>query len=208
MAERGPVAELFAPLLPDDARFAVRAIEGEAPALFPEEEIAVRAAHERRRRPFAFGRACAREALGIAVAIPVGHGGGPVWPAKVVGSITHTDEHAAAVVREGAQQIGIDLESLAHAAQTPALLTMVATPAERAAFARMTLVDQAQLPALVFSAKESIYKCVYPMLRRFLDFHDVELHLDLAGFTTRVDGISVRGRFAIDDTHVATVALA
>ena len=201
MAGRGPVAALFAPLLPAGARFATRAIEGDAPPLFPEEEAAVAKAFDRRRRPFAFGRACAREALGTAVAIAVGPNRQPIWPPGIAGSITHTDEHAAAAVIETHRSLGIDLESLAHAAQTPDLLAMVATSAERAAFAHE------HLAALVFSAKESVYKCVYPVIGRFLDFHDVELHFDEAGFVTRIDGVAVHGRFAIDDTHVATVAV-
>ena len=28
---------------------------------------------------------------------------------------------------------------------------------------------------LVFSAKESVFKCIFPLVRHFLDFHDVEL---------------------------------
>jgi 4'-phosphopantetheinyl transferase EntD len=197
VAGRDPVAALFAPLLPDGVAFAARAIAGDAPALFPDEEAAIARVVEKRRRGFAFGRACARAALGRDVAIAVGQGGAPVWPAGITGSITHTDEHAAAAV--GRVPIGIDLESLAHAARTPDLLAMVALPSERA------------LPAaLVFSAKESVYKCLYPTGGHFLDFHDVELAFGDGTFTlvraahyTQV----VHGRFAIDDEHVATVAV-
>jgi 4'-phosphopantetheinyl transferase EntD len=127
-----------------------------------------------------------------------------MWPPGVIGSITHTDEHAAAVVMtaNAARSIGIDLESLAHAARTPDLLSMVATAAERASH-----VDPRHLAALLFSAKESVYKCVYPLTGQFLDFHDVELAIDdNAGFTARAKGYDVRGRFAVDSEHVATVA--
>lgn len=197
MAGRDPVAALFAPLLPPGAAFAVRPIVGDTPALFPEEEAAIARVVDKRRRTFAFGRACARAALGREIAIPIGQGGAPVWPAGVTGSITHTDEHAAAAVGRG--PIGIDLETLAHAARTPDLLAMVALPSER---------DQPA--ALVFSAKESVYKCLYPTAGHFLEFHDVELAFGDGTFTlVRAAGYAqpVHGRFAISDEHVATVAV-
>ena len=205
MAGGSPVAQLFAPLLPDDVRFATRAIEGDAPPLFPEEEIAVAKALDRRRRPFAFGRACAREVLGREVAIPAGPDRQPIWPPGFIGSITHTDEHAAAVV--GPQPIGIDLESLAHAARAPDLLLAVTTPTERAVFGRSMKPER--LAAIVFSAKESVYKCLFPLLGVFLDFQDVELSFAGATFVACANGsdVVVRGRLALDDTHVATVAV-
>jgi len=189
-------------LLPPGAAFAELAIDGPEPPLFPDEEAAVARAVAKRRREFAFGRACARRALGMSVAIPVGQGGAPIWPNGVTGSITHTDDYAAAaVVRTGL--IGIDVESLAHAAKVPELLATVARPSERA------------LPAaLVFSAKESVYKCLYPTQRRFLEFQQVELAFDGDAFTVlHADGYDapdvsvVRGRFSISATHVATVAV-
>ncbi len=33
-------------------------------------------------------------------------------------------------------------------------------------------------PRLIFSAKESLYKCFYPLVKRFFGFHAVELELD------------------------------
>ena len=127
----------------------------------------------------------------------MGQGRAPVWRAGVCGSISHTDEHAAAAV--GRVPIGIDLESLANAARTPDLLSMVALPSERD-----------QLAALVFSAKESVYKCLYPTGGHFLEFHDVELAFGDGVFTLLRAAHyprTVHGRFAIDADHVATVAL-
>ena len=33
---------------------------------------------------------------------------------------------------------------------------------------------------MIFSAKESVYKAVYPMLRRILEFHEVQLDLSVS----------------------------
>jgi 4'-phosphopantetheinyl transferase EntD len=208
VADRGAVAALLAALVPPGTAIAARTITaGDPPVLWPGEDVP--RAVPKRRRELAFGRACARDALaelGLgATAIPIGTGGAPGWPPGITGSITHTDDlAAAAVLRTGAfGALGIDLESLAHAARTPDLLATVARPHEH--------VDVPHLAAVVFSAKESVYKCLYPGTGRFLDFHDVDLVLDPAGTFTvaRAEGYdarTVRGRWAIAGDLVATVA--
>jgi len=210
VADRGAIAALFAPLVPAGARFAARAIVGPEPPLLPDEHPAAARAVAKRRREVAFGRACAREALGEHVPIPAGPGGVPRWPHGITGSITHTDDHAAALIAERGPitSLGIDLESLAHAARTEDLISTVTTAAERAAFD-----PSLPLAALVFSAKEAVYKCLYPTAGTFLDFHDVELAIDPAG-TFRVlrangyDPTPLVGRFAFGADHVATVVVA
>jgi 4'-phosphopantetheinyl transferase EntD len=199
VADRGPVAALFARLVPPGTAVAALAITGEPPGLFAGEDLPRAVAKRRTER--AFGRACARTALaelGIApAAITTGAGGEPCWPAGLAGSITHTDDHAAAAVARGVAALGIDLESLAHTARVPDLLATVALGSERE-----------HLAALVFSAKESVYKCLYA--GRFLDFHDVELAIEPGTFTVLraagYDASAVRGCWAIEGDHVATVA--
>ena len=196
---RSPIAALFAALVPPGTAIAVRAITGEPPALLAGEDLPRAVAKRRNER--AFGRACARDALaelGLApAAIGAGPGGEPRWPDGVAGSITHTDDHAAAAVVRGVTALGIDLESLAHAERVPDLLATVALASERTHPA-----------ALLFSAKESVYKCLYA--GRFLDFHDVELAIEPGAFTVvraaGYDACAVRGRWAIEGDHVATVA--
>jgi enterobactin synthetase component D len=69
---------------------------------------------------------------------------------------------------------------------------------------------------LVFSAKESVFKCLYPRVGRFFDFHDVrlgEVRSDLGTFTVRLvkslsgelrAGTVLAGRFAIECGRVHT----
>jgi len=200
VADRDPVAALFAALVPPGTAVAALAIAGEPPALLAGEELPRAVAKRRAER--AFGRACARTALaelGIApAAIASSAGGAPMWPAGIAGSITHTDDYAAAAVVRDVVALGIDLESLAHTARVPDLLATVALASERAHPA-----------ALVFSAKESVYKCLYA--GQFLDFHDVELAIGPGTFTVvraaGHDASAVRGRWAIAGDHVATVAV-
>lgn len=186
-----------------------------APALVIGEEAAVARAVVKRRREYAFGRACARDALarlGVAHAGPIlgGAGGAPQWPARVVGSITHCELGAAAAVAYAADRggLGIDLESRARAGAVD-LMTLAATATERVRHA--ALAGGVPVGALLFSAKESVYKCLYPRGGTFLDFGDVELALAADGtFTvlaaTGYDVTAVRGRFAVTPELVATVA--
>jgi 4'-phosphopantetheinyl transferase EntD len=209
VADRGAIAALFARLVPPGTAIAATAMIGEAPALAADEEVIVARAVAKRRREVAFGRDCGRRALaelGVIVAsIPAGDRGMPLWPAGITGSITHTDGHAAAAVTRSVRSLGIDLESLEHAARVAELWHHVTTGAERARF------GPAITAALVFSAKESVYKCLFPIGGLFLDFQDVELAFEADTFTViRAEGYdpsALRGRFAITADHVATVAV-
>lgn len=196
------VRSLFAPLLPPNTSFATMPIR-DAGTLFPSEAAAVAGALPKRYRSFATGRMCARLALGMDVPIEVGPGGAPRWPAGFIGSITHTDDDAAAVASPTLRSVGIDLESIAHAAAVCDLLGTVATP-------RDVIPEHASVAALVFSAKESVYKCLHPLGGLVLQFADVDLVFGDGMFEiTRAKGYEVRGirgRFALDDRHVATIA--
>jgi 4'-phosphopantetheinyl transferase EntD len=209
VADRSAIAALFAPLVPPGTALAAAAIEGDAPALAHEEETIVARAVAKRRREVAFGRDCGRRALaelGVTVAsIPAGDRGMPLWPAGIAGSITHTDAHAAAAVTRSVRSLGIDLESVEHAGRVAELWNQVTTAAERARFAPSVTA------ALVFSAKESVYKCLFPIGGLFLEFQDVELACEADTFTViRAEGYdpsAMRGRFALTEDHVATVAV-
>ena len=208
MADRGAIAALFAPLVPPGTAIAAAAIIGEAPALAPDEETIVARAVAKRRREVAFGRECGRRALAeldiVVASIPAGDRGMPLFPAGIAGSITHTDDHAAAAVTRSVRSLGIDLESVEHAGRVAELWNQVTTEAERARFAASITA------ALVFSAKESVYKCLFPIGGVFLDFQDVELVFEADTFTVvRAEGYdpsAVRGRFVMTADFVATVA--
>lgn len=139
---------------------------------------------ENRIREFAHGRACARQALaalGISPCpIPVGENREPVWPEQIAGSISHCGRHAAAVAAHHSDipGLGVDLE-LNESLEDP-LLKMVCRPEE------LHRLDRSGtdyfLDKLIFSAKESLYKCVWPTLRQFIDFQEIEIRLDLAGY--------------------------
>jgi 4'-phosphopantetheinyl transferase EntD len=167
--------------------------------LFEAERRAMGRAVEKRRREFITGRACARRALaklGVApVAIASGARGQPLWPAGVVGSITHCPGYrACAVARTSAvTSLGIDAE--VNEPLPAGVLEQVAFGPERelaAAGGGAVRVDR-----LLFSAKEAIYKAWFPVAGCWLGFEDVELGINMAAETFEarllVDGPVVDG---------------
>lgn len=158
----------------------LRRQRGGAPPPVAIEEAALlgpRAA-ECRRWQFALGRASARDALldlGIDPA-PIGRGDGgePIWPAGVVGSITHTAGVAAAVVgrRTHFDGLGLDIERV-HASLSAPAAARVCTQRELEWVRREGGAEVRAL--MVFSAKEALFKALYPIERVWLEFHDAEL---------------------------------
>jgi enterobactin synthetase component D len=133
----------------------------------------------KRRAEFLAGRLCATLALnaasGLIVPIPIGSDRRPVWPEAYIGSITHAQNKAAAVVAPRAcySLLGLDIETMIPAEEAEPIAELIVSPAEMA-FLPVTMRHPAFL-TLVFSAKEALYKALYPHLRRIIEFHDLTL---------------------------------
>ena len=178
------------------------------------EEEAVSRATWKRRQDFRAGRAAARSALRrfgvLDVAIPRGPDRLPRWPDGFVGSISHCPGWCGAVAarRDVLSAIGLDIEVRRRVHSR--LLATVCTPSEQAWMeATGTTLETA---TLIFSAKEAVYKCVYPATRARLAFADVEIVVDLhsgdlvATLPARLppEWRRLTGRFAFCKAHVAT----
>ena len=132
----------------------------------------------KRKAEFAAGRFCALNAISKMTAgiekISSGKSGEPIWPRGYTGSITHTAKQAAAIIFrcEDAFSVGIDLEEFISLDIVEEIGTMVLTPKEKEVY--QALPNSSQIVTAIFSAKEAIYKAVYPKLQRFVDFQEVE----------------------------------
>jgi 4'-phosphopantetheinyl transferase EntD len=155
-------------------------------ALLPEELPAIARARDRRAHEFATGRRlvrCAMDDLGVAAcAVPRAEDRSPIWPAGLMGSITHANDLAiAAVARAGDfRGVGIDLEEPERI--TEPLFGKLFTESERA---RLDGVDP-RLPGLMFSAKEAGYKAVNPSVGKFIGFQEAEVDVDWPSRTLRL----------------------
>ncbi|WP_423739619.1 4'-phosphopantetheinyl transferase family protein [Cupriavidus basilensis] len=173
----------------------------------------------KRQREFLAGRDCAQKALrlagcpGVAV-LPIGLDRLPVWPTGWVGSISHCATMACAIVASKTRYraLGIDVECIMSEELSTELGEFVATEAELAHFAGL---GRPLGVTLVFSAKEALFKALYPEVRRVLDFDAArvrgvgtdEIVLQLAVDWNRSwhAGRLISVRFAVSGTAVHTV---
>lgn len=160
----------------------------------------------KRRAEFLAGRLCASAALRQCgcqefVEVPGGDARAPVWPAGFVGSITHTLGFAAAVVvaRERAQGVGLDVERIMAPATYERIGAMILTAREREALTPAAANrgwQREALATLIFSAKESLYKCLHPLTGVYLGFQDVEAEIpDPAGSEMTLTLLCAAGMF-------------
>ncbi len=186
------------------------------PSEAPPEHAALRS--PRRIGEFAAGRRCAARALHEAgaddVVVGVGEGREPLWPSGFVGSITHTADRACAAVASKLhlRSIGIDFERIFDDEALRDAAPQTLLERERSLGGPWTEKERA---TIVFSAKESLYKCLYPLARLFFDFTEAEVERiapsgtfqlrllrDLGDAFAR--GSEFEGRFAVVDGHVHT----
>jgi 4'-phosphopantetheinyl transferase EntD len=173
----------FRSILPDFAKVAEAPLGTACEELLPEEQAAAVTFAPRRLAEFQLGRSLARQALrelGYDDAVLIaGPDRAPRWPDGVVGSITHTGHApdgycAAAVARTAdARAVGIDVERCSPL--SAGLWQRVLTANEIAELEQRPPELSAIHAKLVFSAKETVYKCQYTLSRSWLGFHDVEI---------------------------------
>ncbi len=93
----------------------------------------------------------------------------PRWPAGFTGSITHTGHRAWAVAITTPGGIGIDVENLMDAQTARELAPGIIDNEERALLARTPLPFASAL-TLAFSAKESLFKALFPQVGDWFGF--------------------------------------
>ena len=135
----------------------------------------------KRQAEFLAGRLCARSALqrldGLDCIPAIGEDRAPVWPAHISGSITHSTGHAAAIVGHKAQWrgLGMDLENLLPLERAKRLAGEILTADEMQRMATGPREQIAQCVTLTFSAKESLFKALYPIVHKRFYFEHAEV---------------------------------
>jgi enterobactin synthetase component D len=175
-------------------------------AVRPDEAEACRSLLERavprRRSEFVAGRRCAARALEPYLARDAGGTGiigrrpdrSPIWPAGLVGSITHTECYAAAAVSGSMRGVGLDSELLLRDEQAAEIAAAVGSDQEiRRAATEFSACDRLGLTVL-FSAKESLFKCLFPVACVWFDFRQARL----------VDADAGRGSVTLELTSALT----
>lgn len=135
----------------------------------------------KRQAEYLAGRLCAREALrrltGTAQVPTIGADRAPQWPTSISGSISHGHGWAGAIVAQAQtwRGLGLDVEKLLPTARAERLAAEILTPTELLRLQDLPAEQRAQRISLTFSSKESLFKALYPLVRRHFYFQDAEL---------------------------------
>lgn len=170
----------FLDLVPDKAKWYAC---DDAPAeyqLYPQESVLTHKMVAKRLAEFRSGRFCTKLALAQLdikqFPVLVGEQRQPLWPDNVVGSISHCPGIclAIAAMQSDIAGIGVDIESASEFDSEG--LKLICSEAE------IAHLQESQNPLLgaqiIFSIKESIYKCLFPSYQQWIDFLDVKVKLD------------------------------
>ena len=143
--------------------------------LSPSEFKIVQKSSLNRQNEFSTGRQLAHRALAaLGCNIPSllsGKNREPLWPPRIVGSITHTNEYAGVAVASSEDYTGIGIDIEPKGSVEPSLINMLLTNSERTKYRNID-------PTQIFCSKEAIYKLLHPLINEFIDFQDVEIQLD------------------------------
>lgn len=141
----------------------------------------------------------------------------PVWPAGWCGSLSHTRGHAIAIIapRNAGLTPGIDIEMFDAKAMRETA-EMFTSPEERRLLAACGLAYETAL-LIVFSAKESLFKALYPDVKCFFGFEAARIcSIDTAAETftleltqlltpKRKQGCQFNGQYLIEENRVITL---
>ena len=109
-------------------------------------------------------------------AIPgIGVNGEPLWQTGIVGSITHTATCALAVASNHTQQLlGIDCEQILNALEAQEIKDGIISHEEETLL-RGTSLPFALALTLTFSAKESVFKALFPRVNALMGFDSARI---------------------------------
>lgn len=165
-------------MLPDQVALALTDPQRPREPEYPQEDAIVAFAVQERRHEFFAGRAAARDALsqlGIKKRPILARASrDPVWPQGVVGSISHDADACVAIAsarkfeKGGIIGLGIDVEP--HTGLPGDLMDLVCTEAELTWLALLSEERALRAARKVFSIKEAVYKCQFPMTRQVFGF--------------------------------------
>lgn len=171
------LTEAMIAVAPEGIRTACRAIDaGDQALLTFEEAQSIASIVAQARDASGAARTVARQLLQEAGMI--GHSilksasGAPVWPADIVGSMAHDGCFAVAAVAPTTafSAIGIDVEPAEALPQE--IVELVVTRRDR-----VDGIDPELAGRLLFSAKEAVYKAVFPRDGQVLGYEDIAIDL-------------------------------
>lgn len=176
------LADVARDLLPTTVAVAEMDPRMDCIGLHPDEAPAMITMAPARRREYTAGRIAAHEAMGQVSTTqePVirGQDRSPIWPAGIVGSISHSKKHSIAAVAsaDDVQSLGVVLEP--DVELEPYMYREVCSPEEMKWLEQQPFDRRGNLAKLIFCAKGCTYKCQLPLTRRLLWYNSLQIQID------------------------------
>ena len=150
--------------------------------------------------------------------IPTGRHRCPIWPHNVLGSITHNHckAYAAVAYCTDYHYIGIDYEKIITMETAENIRSMIVNEDE-AELLMCSSFNFALALTILFSAKESLFKALYPFVGQYFDFSaasiisvfdkdkSFELQLNQSLNNRLIKGSRFKGWFSVESNHVLTI---
>lgn len=212
-------------IFPDNVEYIIERIEEtDRNVLHPEEYKYCANFCKKRRLEYIVGRSCAKYLLHKLGRhnhpLLTGSHGEPLWPSGVIGSISHCGDYCVVAVTNQNCLAGLGVDVERYEPLSREIEKIICTASEREWIESKKKNDK-DVPwsKIVFSAKESAYKCVFPHIKTFVDFHDAEIdfhHSDntfkLSVNNTTKESIFrsifplVKGFFSIEGKYIFTIS--
>lgn len=177
--------------------------------------------HPNRKNEFLQGRLCASKAHELCtgrelLSLSVNQDRSPAWPSDVVGSISHNQYWVGAAVANHKDLVGVGIDFEVIGRTKLELAKQIRSEGD---IKKHPKLSDEELLTIIFSCKESLYKALYPSVKKFFGFEDAALReIDLVSGAFTIDlltqlslkfGInshqSFNGRLALDNRNCLTV---
>ncbi len=152
-----------------------------------------------RLKEFSAGRFLANDALKVLnikdFPLLQGEDRTPVWPEGIAGSISHNHEYCMVAVckKSDYKSVGVDIETITRLKSN--LWSRICTSKEISQTREIMPSLRKQFIAIIFSAKESFYKCQYPVTHKFINFHDIEIEIDKTNSQFIINPVKIPDNF-------------
>ncbi|WP_346837721.1 4'-phosphopantetheinyl transferase superfamily protein [Microbulbifer sp. SAOS-129_SWC] len=178
----------------------------------------------KRKSEFVAGRYLARKALtslgANSTSVGIGDNRMPLWPDSFVGSISHCREFAICAVakQNNLKGIGIDIENILNEKSAKDIVNSILLEPEHKLVESYSTPNPSVL-TLIFSAKESLFKALYPEVGYYFGFDVAQttaINFQTGKFTLKLVqeltpalpvGIRFEGLFELDNNKVFTVVI-
>ena len=174
----------------------------------------------KRKAEYLAGRHVAQQSLykldGSLCDIPIGVNRAPVWPSHCLGSISHTSDIAVCAVTNQQDNVylGLDVEMTLSKQSRQDIESLITFDSEITHF-QSAFENREALVTFIFSAKESLFKALYPFVNVYFDFLDAEIiSVDNEQFEIRLvnsinatykKGMTFKGHYAQSQEKITTV---